>query len=102
MEPQADAIRRIDEESTQSVRSEPAGTPKPGSSVMALRLIFIPSGKFLKSYVLKGGVFRGIDGLKSAVNEWALSFSIEAKRYEKHYADDTELKKRARDFRIKR
>ncbi len=96
MEPQADAVRNIDDASTKA--AELPGELKPGRLAMAFRLVFPPAAEFLGVFVLKGGAFRGVDGLKSAVNAWALSFTTQAKRYEKHYADDTALKARARDF----
>ena len=97
MEQQADAVRYIDEASTKVVDAL-SGESKPGRLAMALRLVFTPALRFANEFIVKGGVFRGIEGLKSAVNAWALSFATQAKRYEKHYADDTALKARARDF----
>jgi hypothetical protein len=65
---------------------------------MAFGLVFPPAVQFANEFIVKGGALRGIEGLKSAVNAWALSFAMNAKRYEKHYADDTALKAKARDF----
>lgn len=100
VEQQADAVRRIDEASTKSAK-ELSGEPKPGRLELALGLVFQPAAIFANEFIVKGGVLRGIEGLKSSVNAWALSFATQAKRYEKHYADDTELKARARDFIVK-
>jgi hypothetical protein len=97
VEQQADAVRRIDEVSTKSA-SQLSGEPKPGRLALTFGLVFPPTARFANEFIVKGGALRGIEGLKSAVNAWALSFATNAKRYEKHYADDTELKARARDF----
>ena len=96
MEPQADAVRNIDEASTKAV--ELSGELKPGRLAMAFRLVFTPAARFLGVFIIKGSAFKGVEGFKSAVNAWALSFATESKRYEKHYADDTALKSCARDF----
>lgn len=101
MEHQADAVRRIDEASTKFV-NELSGEPKPGRLELALGLVFQPVAQFANEFIVKGGVLRGVEGLKASVNAWALSFATQAKRYEKHYADDAELKARAKDFIIKR
>ena len=97
MEPQADAVRNIDSASAKAVASL-SGEPKPGRLAMAFCLVFPPAASFAKEFIVKGGALRGVEGLKTAVNAWALSFATQAKRYEKHYADYTELKARARDF----
>lgn len=97
MEPQAEAVRNVDEASTMAANGL-SGKFRPGRLTMALRLVFPPALEFIGVFVVKGGMFRGVDGLKSAVNAWALSFATEAKRYEKYYADDTALKSRAGDF----
>ena len=97
MEPQADAVRDIDSASTKAVAGL-SGEPKPGRLAMALNLVFPPVAQFANEFIVKGGALRGVEGLKSAVNAWARSFATQAKRYEKHYADDTALKARARDF----
>lgn len=97
VEHQADSVRRIDEASTKFA-NELSGKPKPGRLEMALGLVFHPAAEFANEFIVKGGALRGIEGLKSSVNAWALSFATQAKRYEKHYADDTSLKARARDF----
>lgn len=97
MEPQADAVRDIDSASAKAVAGL-SGEPKPGRLAMAFGLVFPPAVRFAHEFIVKGGAFCGTEGLKSAVNAWARSFATHAKRYEKHYADDTALKARARDF----
>lgn len=97
MEPQADIVRNIDSVSTTAVAGL-SGESKPGRLELTLGLVFRPAAVFTNEFIVKGGAVRGIEGLKSAVNAWALSFATQAKRYEKHYADDTALKARARDF----
>jgi hypothetical protein len=97
VEPQADAVRNIDTASSKAVAGLPV-EPKPGKLAMAFGLVFPPAVRFAEEFIVKGGALRGVEGLKSAVNAWALSFATNAKRYEKHYADDTALKARAKDF----
>lgn len=97
MEPQADIVRDIDSASTNAVAGLSV-EPKPTRLAMAFGLLFPPAMRFANEFIAKGGALRGVEGLKSAVNAWALTFATNAKRYEKYYADDTELKTRARDF----
>ncbi|VAX21231.1 hypothetical protein MNBD_NITROSPINAE01-1265 [hydrothermal vent metagenome] len=89
METQKETIDRIERESN-NMACEGSGS--------RMRLIFIPVLVFMRSLFLKGALFRGVAGLKEAVNEWALYFMTESKRYEKSYADDSEMKKRCRNF----
>lgn len=79
MADQGEIVRQIDEKSARA--AERAG--RPSRAALVLGLVF-PSGFALaRGLFLRGGLFRGAEGLKEAVNEAALSFVTGAKRYEK-------------------
>lgn len=58
---------------------------RPSRITLALRLVFLPVLALAGGLFLRGGLFRGVEGLKEAVNGAALSFVTEARRYEKFY-----------------
>ncbi len=89
METQKEAIDRI-ERASNEMACEGSGS--------RIRLIVVPVAVLVRSLFFKGALFRSVPGLKDAVNEWALYFLTESKRYEKSYANDSEMKKRCCDF----
>ncbi|MBI5814075.1 MAG: hypothetical protein HZB29_00505 [Nitrospinae bacterium] len=85
MELQSDAVKLVDAKSTESISGQSAA-PVRGSLESAANLVFPPLAAFLREFVVKGGVFKGVRGLQSSFNAWALCFATEAKRYEKQHA----------------
>lgn len=59
-----------------------------------LRLVFLPPLAFVAELTVKGALFGGLAGFKKAVNRWAFVFTTEAKRYERYFKDDNNLKKK--------
>lgn len=89
MKPQGEIIKEIDETSSQESKTKPASL---------IRLIFLPPIVLFKKLILSGALFRGVAGLKQAVNASALCFVTEAKRYERDYKDTSEMDKDSKDF----
>ncbi len=89
MKPQAEIIKEIDKISSQNSRNKP-------SSIA--RLIFLPPARLFKELIFKGALFRGVSGIKQAVNASALSFATEAKKYERDHKDTSEMERDSKDF----
>lgn len=80
-------IEDIDKKSSSAADAAGASRVSRSRAMIVTRMVFIPPAAFLKTYFLKGGLTRGVEGLRDAVNAWVLSFATEAKVYEKLYAD---------------
>ncbi len=97
MTDQGGAIRDIDLKSAASA-GRPADRGIFGAVIFAARLLLFPVIRFVRSIMSKDGLPRGMTGLKRAVNDCALEFVTEAKRYEKSYKDDNKPITDSRDF----
>lgn len=96
MEIQANAIRRIDEQSDYAVQNVPVHFTH-GRGLMFFRIAVLPKIVFFQS-LWKAGPRSGLAGLQTAVNDFVLCVVTEAKRYEMLYRDDREMRKKTGDI----
>ena len=89
MKPQAEIVEEIDKTSTQDSEL---------GSVSVASLIFLPPALLFKELIFKGGLFRGVAGVKQAVNASVLCFVTLAKRYERGFKNTSEMEKDSKDF----
>ena len=94
---QRDKISDINDK-TSKVIANLKDSQRPTRGGAILRLVFIPPAIFLYEFLVRGAFVRGLEGYKHAVNRWAFVFTLEAKRYERFFGDDTQLIQKNRDF----
>lgn len=97
MPDQDDVIRRIDHDSGVAAKTLPGVSGK-NRVIMTFRLMFLPVICFIRSMVSGKGLSDGSRSFYNSLNEAALEFIIEAKRYENMYSDKIKPVKDSRDY----
>jgi len=97
MQSQNEVIKRIDHDSGAAVQTL-AGENGNNRAVIVLRLIFLPVISFFRQMVSAEESSGGSFNFYNCVNQAALKFIIEAKRYEKMYSDKIKPVQDSRDF----
>lgn len=95
---QGDVIKRIDHDSWVATKTL-TGTSGKNRIVIIFRLMFLPVIGFIRTMVFGKGSLDGSHSLYNCLNEAALKFTTEAKRYENIYGDNIKAVKDSRDFR---
>ncbi len=98
MQNQNDVIERIDHDSGAAVKALPEASGK-NRVVIVFRLIVFPVISFLRSIAPGEKSPDGSRSFYNCVNQAALEFVTEAKRYENMYSDKIKPVQDSRDFR---
>lgn len=98
MPDQGDVIKRIDHDSGLTAKTL-RGVGGESRIAIIFRLLFLPAVCFIRSMVSGKGLPDRPSSLYDCINEAALVFITEAKRYEIMYSDKVKPAKDSRDFR---